>query len=134
MVSATGVPVTASAPLAVAMAVPHMKDAPVFRGSYNSGALSAALVSEPTFPSEKPWVSMFIPVQLATSRGSEEAQLVLVNEALAAVLVRILPEPDERPEDGWFLQVGFGPCNREGLIFPTLEAAMNWTRAQFQAA
>jgi hypothetical protein len=57
---------------------------------------------------------MFIPVQLATLRGSEEACLVLVSDALAAVLVRILPEPDERPDEGWFLQVGFGPCNREG--------------------
>ncbi len=54
---------------------------------------------------------MFIPVQLVTSRGSEEAQLVLVNEALAAVLVRILPEPEEGPEESWFLQVDFGPCN-----------------------
>ena len=76
---------------------------------------------------------MFIPVQLATLRGSEEGQLVMVDEALAAVLVRILPEPNERPEEGWFLQVGFGPCNREGLIFPTLEAAAAWTLAQFAA-
>ena len=76
---------------------------------------------------------MLIPVQLAALRGSEEAHLVLVNEALAAVLVRVLPEPDERPDEGWFLQVGFGPCNREGLIFPTLEAAEVWTRAQFHA-
>ena len=77
---------------------------------------------------------MFIPVQLATRRGSEDAHLVLVNEAVAAALVRILPEPDERPEEGWFLQVGFGPCNREGLIFPTLDAASVWARAQFPAA
>ena len=77
---------------------------------------------------------MFIPIQLAALRGTEEAHLVMVNAALAAVLVRILPEPDERPEEGWFLQVGFGPCNREGLIFPTLEAAEVWTRAQFAAA
>ena len=77
---------------------------------------------------------LFLPVQLATLRGSEEGHLVLVNEAVAAVLVRILPEPDDRPEEGWFLQVGFGPCNREGLIFPTLEAAAVWTRAQFAAA
>ncbi len=77
---------------------------------------------------------MLIPVQLATRRGREDGHLVLVNEAVAAVLVRILPEPHEKPEEGWFLQVGFGPCNREGLIFPTLEAAAVWTRAQFAAA
>ncbi len=77
---------------------------------------------------------MFIPIQLAALRGTEEARLVMVDAALAAVLVRILPEPDDRPEEGWFLQVGFGPCNREGLIFPTLEAAAAWTRAQFAAA
>ena len=56
---------------------------------------------------------------------------MLLNEVLAAVLVRILPEPDEPSEEGWFLQVGFGPCNREGLIFPTLEAAEIWARTQF---
>ena len=77
---------------------------------------------------------MFIPVQLATLRGSQDVHLVLVDEALATVLVRILPELDERPEEDWFLQVGFGPCNREGLIFPTLEAAAAWTRAQFPTA
>jgi len=76
---------------------------------------------------------MFIPIQLATLRGTEEAHLVMVDAALAAVLVRILPEPDERPEEGWFLHVGFGPCNREGLIFATLEAAEVWTRTQFAA-
>ena len=77
---------------------------------------------------------MFIPIQLATLRGAEEAHLVMMDAALAAILVRILPEPDERSEEGWFLHVGFGPCNREGLIFPTLEAAEVWTRAQFTAA
>jgi len=74
---------------------------------------------------------MFIPVQLAALRGREEACLVLVSDAVAAVLVRIMPEPDEHLEEGWFLQVGFGPCNREGLIFPTLGAAEVWARAQF---
>ena len=59
---------------------------------------------------------------------------MLVNEALAAILVRILPEPDERPDEGWFLQGGFGPCNCEGLISPTLKAAVVWTRAQFSAS
>ena len=48
---------------------------------------------------------------------------MLVNEALAAILFRTLLEPDERPDEGWFLQGGFGPCNHEGLIFPTLESS-----------
>jgi len=77
--------------------------------------------------------TMFIPIQLATLRGREEGHLVLVGETLAAVLVRVLADMDEQPEEGWFLQVGFGPCNREGLIFPTLEAAEDWTRTQFVA-
>jgi hypothetical protein len=104
-----------------------------FEGEYDSHTGLAAF-EQPTSPLRKAKAAkgtMLIPVQLAALRGSEEAHLVLVNEALAAVLVRVLPEPDERPEEGWFLQVGFGPCNREGLIFPTLEAAEVWTRAQF---
>jgi hypothetical protein len=57
---------------------------------------------------------MFIPVQLATLRGSEEGHLVLVNEAVAAVLVRILPEPPEGSEEGGSCRLALDPAIAKG--------------------
>jgi membrane protein implicated in regulation of membrane protease activity len=60
----------------------------------------------------------FEPVTVVTDHGSEHAQLVWADRHLVAVLVPA--------EAGWFLQIGFGPCTGEGVLFATTEAAAAW--------
>lgn len=67
----------------------------------------------------------FTAVQAATRSTAEEAHLIFANQQLVALL---LPA-----QEGWYLQVGFGPCDREGLIFETLNAAASWVRECFSA-
>jgi hypothetical protein len=67
----------------------------------------------------------FEPVRTATHDASEMAHLVRFNESIVALL---LPA-----ETGWFLQMGFGPCEQEGLIFQTLSAAEFWVRSCLKA-
>jgi hypothetical protein len=62
--------------------------------------------------------------RIATLKDSEEACLVLADGIVMAVLVRVDADATSKP--GWYLQVGFGPCDREGLLFETLEAAAAW--------
>ncbi|GJD92952.1 hypothetical protein [Methylobacterium iners] len=66
----------------------------------------------------------FQPVTAATQQAHEPAQLVWVDQHLAALLVPA--------EVGWFLQVGFGRCEGEGVLFSTLAAADDWVRARMQ--
>ncbi|WP_238273026.1 hypothetical protein [Methylobacterium cerastii] len=68
----------------------------------------------------------FESVRTATQNASEEAHLVRFNQHIVAVL---LPA-----ETGWFLQMGFGPCEQEGLVFQSLTAAEAWVRACLQGA
>ena len=52
--------------------------------------------------------------------------LVFANAALAAVLVR-LDIPDHGELVGsWFLETGYGPCDRKVDPFPSREAALAW--------
>ena len=74
------------------------------------------------------------PVRIAALRGSEKARLVLVDECLVAVLVRLVAEPFRSGEETWYLQVGFGPWDQEALIFPSLRAAQAWALEQLPAA
>lgn len=67
----------------------------------------------------------FMAVQAVTMSASEEAHLVFANQQLAAVL---LPA-----QEGLYLRVGFGLCDREGLIFDTLDSAADWVRECFRA-
>ncbi len=64
----------------------------------------------------------FQPVTAATLQACEPAQLVWTDQHLSAVL---LPA-----ENGWFLQIGFGPCDAEGLLFADLEAVEDWVRCR----
>ena len=65
----------------------------------------------------------FTEIQAATREAAEDARLVFANERLVALLVPA--------SQGWFLQVGFGPCEKEGMIFETLAAAADWVRECF---
>ena len=67
----------------------------------------------------------FTAVRAATRSAAEDAHLIFADQQLVALLVPA--------QDGWFLQVGFGPCDREGLIFETLSAAASWVRECFRA-
>ena len=68
---------------------------------------------------------IFEAIRAATTDASEEARLVFANCRLVALLVPAEP--------GWFLQLGLGPCEREGLVFETLEAAEAWIRSSITA-
>jgi PAS domain S-box-containing protein len=72
----------------------------------------------------------FQPDRLATKDGSEEACLIRVDDALAAVLVRLEETKDEPLEGSWYLETGFGPWNREALSFSTLDEAEQWIRTK----
>lgn len=76
-----------------------------------------------------PLTIRFEHIRLATPEGGEEARIGLANDHLVAVLV---PLADERfPQGrGWYLETGFGPCQMEGLLFPTLDSAETWIRQQ----
>ena len=68
----------------------------------------------------------FSPVCLATKEGLEEAQLVLAEGGILAILVRA--EAAESTGGCWYLQTGFGPCEAEGVLFPDLGAVETWVR------
>ena len=72
----------------------------------------------------------FQPDRLTTKDGSEEACLIRVDDALAAVLVRLEETKDEPLEGSWYLETGFGPWNREALSFSTLDEAEQWIRTK----
>ena len=69
----------------------------------------------------------FDSIRLANSGGHEEGVLLSAAGAVAAVLVRLEAQ-------GWYLLHGFGPCEREGLVFPDLESAAAWVRGRAQTA
>jgi hypothetical protein len=62
--------------------------------------------------------------RIATLRDSEDACLVLADGVVMALLVRL--DGDATIKPGWFLQIGFGPCDQEGIVFETLEDAAAW--------
>jgi hypothetical protein len=62
--------------------------------------------------------------RIATISDSEEACLMLADGVVMAVLVRL--DRDAPDEPGWYLQVGFGPCDQEGLLFESTAAAAAW--------
>jgi hypothetical protein len=66
----------------------------------------------------------FQPVTAATQQAHEPVQLVWANQHLAALLVPA--------EVGWFLQIGFGRCEGEGIVFANLAAAEDWVRRRMQ--
>lgn len=68
----------------------------------------------------------FEPICAAGQLEAEDACLVYANQQLVALL---LPA-----ETGWFLHIGLGPCEREGLTFETLTDAATWVRTCFSAA
>lgn len=75
----------------------------------------------------------FQPIDIGDPAAGEEAVLGLANGRLVAVLVRIALKGSE-DHAGFYLEVGFGPCGREGLLFASLQAAESWIRSQVSPA
>jgi hypothetical protein len=72
-------------------------------------------------------------IQLGCQHASEDACLERVNGSILAVLVPLaMPEADHGRRS-WYLEIGFGPCSGEGLVFPTLDAAAAWMAARAAA-
>ncbi len=66
------------------------------------------------------------PCRLGTSSGSEEGWLCLKDDVIFAILVREGGNVGEK--QGWYLQIGFGPCEAEGLVFGSVEQALQWLK------
>jgi hypothetical protein len=70
------------------------------------------------------------PVRVETGGPDEEGRLVLADDKLVAVLVRLSEAQDDANLAGqWFLEAGFGGV--DGPTHPTfgdLEAAQDWIR------
>src|SRR5919202_1584893 len=84
----------------------------------------------PAIGGAMPYNVTFSPVCLATKEGLEEAQLVLAEGGILAILVRA--DAAESTEGCWYLQTGFGPCEAEGVLFPDLAAAETWVRQRLR--
>ena len=66
--------------------------------------------------------------QIRLGTEGEDAWLGVADEHVLTVLVRIDGEEIPAADRGWFLQTGFGPCDQEGVFFPSLGAAESWMR------
>jgi PAS domain S-box-containing protein len=106
------------------------------RGRADKRALSSegqtraqAHAASPAVESLKPAVT-FQPDRLVVKDGSEEACLIRVEDALAAVLVRLEALEGDDDEGSWYLETGFGPWDREALTFSTLDEAEQWVRTK----
>lgn len=69
----------------------------------------------------------FQPIQIADEPDGD-GQLVMVDERLAGVLVRLDDELHGEHGGGWFLEAGFGRLSKAAgtVVFVTLGQAMEW--------
>jgi hypothetical protein len=73
------------------------------------------------------------PVEVMTGSGDQEGRLVFADRQLVAVLVYLDDVVHEDERGGWFLEVGFGPCNgAHQPVFGSLEEAEAWVQEQVQ--
>ena len=77
---------------------------------------------------DEPTPVEFRSCRIAASAGVEDGRICLVNDIIYAVLIRLLSSSPE--EQGWYLQIGFGPCDQEGLLFTRLSEAESWIQNQ----
>ncbi len=74
------------------------------------------------------------PMPVHTGSGDQEGKLVLVDDRLVAVLVRLDDQAHAGLVGAWFLEAGFGPCACvTPPIFNNLDAVQEWIRQQFEA-
>jgi hypothetical protein len=71
------------------------------------------------------------PVEVMTGCRDQDGHLVFADEQLVAVLVRLEDAVHEDERGGWFLEVGFGLCNRSRQpVFGSLQEAQAWVQEQ----
>jgi hypothetical protein len=70
----------------------------------------------------------FQPAWVAGGCDCEAARLACVSGRLVAVLLRVADPDLPRERRGWYLELGFGPCSGEGVLFRNLRAAETWIR------
>ncbi len=75
----------------------------------------------------------FRSVRLSAPGGGEDGCLVLVDDLLSAILVRLAEDGPAPDESGWYLEIGFPPLQIEGLVFPSLAAVETWMRERLSA-
>jgi len=74
---------------------------------------------------------VFYPITLRGQYCGEEARAGFVDGMLTTILLPLATNVSSEPE-GWFQEIGFGPCAGEGRLFPNLEAAEAWMTARIQ--
>jgi hypothetical protein len=73
------------------------------------------------------------PLPVMTGSQDQEGRLVLADGQLVAVLVRLADEVHGAERGGWFLEVGFGPCDGpEHPVFESLDEAQVWVRRRIE--
>lgn len=76
----------------------------------------------------------FRPIQVNALVDDGQGQLVLANDRLVAVLVRLTDAAHGSERLHWFLEAGFGPCNTTvPPAFRDLKAAETWIRRRLEA-
>ena len=75
----------------------------------------------------------FRPIQVSAVVDDGQGQLVLANDRLVAVLVRLTDAAHGNERLHWFLEAGFGPCNTPTPpAFRDLKAAERWVRRRLE--
>ncbi|TGE01007.1 hypothetical protein EU555_05205 [Methylobacterium nonmethylotrophicum] len=76
------------------------------------------------------------PLLVNTAGLDQQGCLILVNNQLVAVIVRIERDEHLDPElwERWFLEAGFGPCRAPTLnsSFASPAEALDWARQQVE--
>lgn len=68
----------------------------------------------------------FCPIGVLTGSADRDGCLVLVNDDLAGVLVRLSEAHGIDLADRWFLEAGFGRLADNPLVFETIDSARGW--------
>lgn len=77
---------------------------------------------------------VFSRTKVGHQSSEEEGCLGIVCNSIVAVLICLKKENDPDSSSEWYLESGFGPCDRQGLLFPSLEAAGIWILDQLNSA
>jgi hypothetical protein len=72
----------------------------------------------------------FRPIRVLTDSEDRDGCLVLVNDDLVGVLVRLSADHGPDLAGQWFLEAGFGRCGENARIFDTLDRARLWVSEQ----
>ena len=74
------------------------------------------------------------PIRINTGSSDTDGRLVLADDRLVAVFVRLTGEEHGPLRGSWALEAGFGPCQALATGgFETLRQAGEWVRAQLAA-